>query len=127
MTSLDDRSKGADQIAGDIAFRAPGSNGVPEHPTAILKGAVRSLITLPLLNALYHCEEFERLDIPDRILFEPGEYVGLKSADDLVACPGAHAGECLANHSRAMASKCLIAECLSASPHCSAFVGRIDP
>ena len=51
-------------------------------------GPVRSLVPPTLLNALDHRKQFERLDISDRILFEPGKYVGLKSADDLVAMSG---------------------------------------
>ena len=86
--SLDDGSKGANQIASDVAFRAPCSDGVPEYPTAILKGAVCSLVAPALLNALYHRQQFERLDIPDRVLFEPGKYVGFKATDDLVAMSG---------------------------------------
>ena len=86
--SLDDGSKGANQIASDVAFRAPSSDDVSEYLTAILKDAVRRLVAPALLNALYHREQFERLYISDRIPFEPGKYIGLKSADDLVAMAG---------------------------------------
>jgi hypothetical protein len=51
---------------------------------------VRSLGSSALLNALYHRQQFERLDISNRVLFEPGEYVVFKATDDLVAmttCP----------------------------------------
>ena len=61
--SLDDWSKGAYQIAGDVAVCAPGSDGISEYPVAILEGPVRSLVASALLNALYHRQQFERLDI----------------------------------------------------------------
>ena len=51
-------------------------------------GPVRSLVPPTLLNALDHRKQFERLDISDRILFEPREYVGFKATDDLVAMTG---------------------------------------
>ena len=73
MMSLDDRSKCANQIAGDVAVSASSCDGIPEYPAAILEGAVRSLVAPALFNALYHRQQFERLDIPDRILFEPGK------------------------------------------------------
>src|SRR5581483_1198903 len=79
VVPLDDGIKGTNQVASDVAFCATGSDGVPEYPTAILKGAVRGLIAPALFNALYHRQQLKRLDISDRILFEPGEDVALKA------------------------------------------------
>src|SRR5947207_15392256 len=105
MMPHDDWGQGTQQIARDVAVGPPARNGKAKRASAVLRRAVRRLVRATLFDALGDSEQLEDRHGANRLAADLRKIFASSRRMILSPCPGAHAGECLANHSRALISK----------------------
>ena len=87
MVLLLDRREGTTEIGSRIALGPAGSDGVPEHPPAVLMRPVRCLDGAARFDAPQDLQKLRRRALADRAGAQPREDVPLEAPGDLAGVP----------------------------------------